>query len=82
MDLRLAYPDGPRDCESMAYDPAGKQILLLSKRDKPARLYAVDLETALTEGDAELKFLGTISKLRPPSSSDRFHWGCEKHCFS
>lgn len=73
--LTLTYPDGPRDCESMAYDPVGEQILLLSKRDKPARLYAVDLETALTEGDVELKFLGTISKLRPPSSSDRFHWG-------
>ncbi len=49
--LTLTYPDGPRDCESMAYDPIGKQILLLSKRDKPPRLYAVDLETALAEGD-------------------------------
>jgi len=73
--LTLTYPDGPRDCESMAYDPVGKQILLLSKRDKPARLYAVDLETALTQGDTELKFLGTIAMLRPPSSSDRVHWG-------
>jgi len=73
--LSLTYPDGPRDCESMAYDPAGNQILLLSKRDKPARLYAVDLETALTEANAELKFLGTIATLRPPTSKDRFHWG-------
>ena len=30
--LRLTYPDGPRDCESMAYDPIGKQILFLTKR--------------------------------------------------
>ena len=73
--LRLTYPDGPRDCESMAYDPVGDQILFLSKRDKPARLYAVDLETALTEASAELKFLGSIAKLRPPTSNDRFHWG-------
>lgn len=73
--LSLTYPDGPRDCEAMAYDPQGDQILLLTKRDKPARLYAVDLETALTEAKAELKFLGTITKLRPPTSSDRFHWG-------
>ena len=73
--VRLRYPDGPRDCESMAYDPVGKQILLLSKRDKPARLYAVDLETALTESKAELKFLGAIAKLRPPTSRDRFRWG-------
>ena len=73
--VTLRYPDGPRDCESMAYDPVGNQILLLSKRDKPARLYAIDLETALTEGNAELKFLGPITRLRPPTSRDRFRWG-------
>ena len=73
--LDLTYPDGPRDCESMSYDPVGKQILLLSKRDKPPRLYAVDLETALTQQSAELEFLGTTSALRPPTRRDRAHWG-------
>ena len=73
--LELTYPDGPRDCESMAYDPIDQQILLLSKRDKPPRLYAVDLETALNQASAELKFLGTTSALRPPTSADRGHWG-------
>jgi hypothetical protein len=72
--LDLTYPDGPRDCESMAYDPVGDQILFLSKRDKPPRLYSVDLETALTHNQAELKFLGTTSALRPPTSRDRIHW--------
>jgi hypothetical protein len=73
--LSLTYPDGPRDCESMAYDPSSKQILLLSKRDKPPRLYSIDLETALANDQAELKFLGTISRLRPPSPADRGNWG-------
>ncbi|MFC1777014.1 hypothetical protein ACFL3I_06710 [Pseudomonadota bacterium] len=73
--LELTYPDGPRDCESMAYDPIGKQILLLSKRDKPPRLYAVDLETALTQESAELKFLGKTSTLRPPTPADRARFG-------
>ena len=72
--LALTYPDGPRDCESMAYDPVGQQILLLSKRDKPPRLYAVDLETALTQETAELEFLGTTSLLRPPTSRDQRKW--------
>ncbi|MDX2428894.1 MAG: hypothetical protein QNK22_09400 [Xanthomonadales bacterium] len=72
--LTLKYPDGPRDCEAMAYDPIGRQILFLTKRDKPSRLYALDLETALTKVHAELKFLGTIAKLRPPTSKDRIHW--------
>ena len=73
--LSLTYPDGPRDCESMAYDPIANQILLLSKRDKPPRLYAVDLETALTQQQAELRFLGTTSALRRPTPRDRAHWG-------
>ena len=73
--LNLEYPDKARDCESMAYDPVGKQLLFLTKRDKPSRLYGVDLETALNEANAELRFLGTIAKLRPPTSKDRFHWG-------
>jgi hypothetical protein len=73
--LELTYPDGPRDCESMAYDPIGKQILLISKRDKPPRLYAVDIETALTEKSAELKFLGKISILRPPTPANHSQFG-------
>lgn len=73
--LYLTYPDGPRDCESMAYDPVGKRLLLLSKRDKPPRLYGVDLDTALTQTSAELEFLGNTSALRPPSIRDRTKWG-------
>ena len=41
--LELAYPDGPRDCEAMAFDPSSRQILLMTKRDKPPRLYGVDV---------------------------------------
>lgn len=73
--LNLTYPDGPRDCESLAYDPVDNQLLLLSKRDKPPRLYAIDLETALAQNQAELRFLGTTSALRPPTIRDRAHWG-------
>ena len=73
--ISLTYPDGPRDCESMAYDPIGKQILLLSKRDKPPRLYSIDLETALSNEQATLKYLGNTSALRSPTRSDRHRWG-------
>ena len=73
--LDLTYPDGARDCESMSYDPVDNQILLLSKRDKPARLYAIDLETALSDDETELKFLGSVSPYRPPTVADRAKWG-------
>jgi hypothetical protein len=73
--LKLTYPDGPRDCESLAYDPVGNQILLLSKRDKPPRLYAVDLETALSKKKAKLKYLGETAILRPPTVKNRAQFG-------
>jgi hypothetical protein len=73
--LNLTYPDGPRDCEAMAYDPVDNRILLLSKRDKPPRLYAIGLEAALTRDQAELEFLGTTHPLRPPTLQDRARWG-------
>jgi hypothetical protein len=41
--LRFRYPDGPRDAEGMAVDHRDRQLLVLSKRDRPARLYGVPL---------------------------------------
>jgi len=72
--LDLTYPDGPRDSESLAYDPVSKRLLILSQRDKPAHLYALDLAAALTQSQLELTFLGTIATLRPPSIEDRTIW--------
>ena len=68
--LELRYPDGPRDCEALAYDPVSGMILLLTKRDKPARLYGVDSARAMEASDLELEFLGTVHPLRPPSRDD------------
>lgn len=44
--LRLRYPDGPRDCESVAVDAAEGAIYLLTKRDLPPRLYRAPLADA------------------------------------
>ncbi len=68
--VRLSYPDGPRDCESMAYDPASGQLLLLSKRDVPPRLYAVDAVAAQQQAELTLEFLGEVPSLRPPQPMD------------
>jgi hypothetical protein len=42
--IRLRYPDGPRDVESVAVDPITQTVLLLSKREMPARLYSLPLD--------------------------------------
>jgi len=67
---RVSYPDGPRDVESAAWDAAGRQILLLSKRDQPPRLYGVPLDRALAEDAVEAEFLGELAGLRPPTQWD------------
>ncbi len=47
--LALRFPDGPRDCEAVAFDPLDERIYLLSKRDQPPRLYSLDAAEALTQ---------------------------------
>ena len=68
--LKLRYPDGPRDVESVAYDPAGDRLLLLSKRDRPPRLYEIDAAAALQAPEATAGFVGEVPGLRPPARAD------------
>ena len=73
--IELTYPDGARDCESIAYDPVEQEILFLTKRDKPGRLYSIPLQVAMTEKKAELSFVGEMAELRKPTLDDRVKWG-------
>ena len=73
--ISLRYPDGPRDAESIAWDPQGQQLLILSKRDNPPRLYGLDRATALSAREADLRFLGEVTGLRPPTEEDRDRFG-------
>jgi hypothetical protein len=65
--LKVRYPDGPRDVESVAYDPASDMILFLTKRDNPPRLYGIPLDLALWEEEVEAVFLAEVPGFRPPS---------------
>ena len=68
--LDVRYPDGPRDVESIAWDPHSDMILFLSKRDAPPRLYGIPRDLALVETELEADFLGEIAPLPPPTRSD------------
>ena len=68
--LTLKYTDGPRDCESVAYDPSSDSILLLSKRDIPPRLYSIPLEKALEEEELVARFLTEVPGFRSPTKMD------------
>ena len=43
---RFRFEDGPRDAEGLAVDAATKQILVVSKRNVPAEVYALPLRNA------------------------------------
>lgn len=68
--LKLRYPDGPRDCEAMSYDPSSGQVLFLTKRDHPPRLYAIGREQMMEASEATLEFLGEVPGFREPTAAD------------
>lgn len=68
--LDVRYEDGPRDVESLAYDPVSDMILFLSKRDKPPRLYGIPRDLALVKDELTAEFLGEVPGFRPPTRSD------------
>ena len=69
--LRLTYPDGPRDCESLAVDAAERAIYLLSKRDPVPRLYRVDLPRPLRNAELTARFLGEAGRLPQPTAAQK-----------
>ena len=44
--VEFSYPDGPRDSEAVAVDPATERVLILSKRTFPNELYWVPLRVS------------------------------------
>ena len=66
--LAITLPDGARDIEGVAVDPLSREILLLSKRDQPPRLYALDWPSG--SGKAVARRLGTVNTLPPPTAAD------------
>lgn len=69
--MRLTYEDGPRDCESVAVDVAGRAIYLLSKRDDTPQLYRVNLPTG-QPGNAVVvaRKVGLVPHIPEPSVAE------------
>ncbi len=77
--IDFRYPEGPRDAEGLAID--GDRALILTKRDLPPVLYAVDLDPE-ESGVIEAELLGPVVTLPAPNQLDRefaprsnnWHW--------
>jgi hypothetical protein len=64
--IAFRWPDGPRDCEAVAVDAQGGQILLFSKKRQPPELFALPLRppgTALQTA----QLLGPLTGVPQPS---------------
>ena len=63
--IRFRYPGGPRDAEAVAVDVAEERVLVVSKRDLPARVYALPLR-ASGEDIIEAEQVAALTTLPPP----------------
>ena len=54
------WPDGARDCEAVAVDPATGEVLLVSKKRQPPELFSVPLRPA-GEAPQVARLLGTLA---------------------
>lgn len=62
--IELIYPDGPRDAEALLFDERTKELIIVTKRDAEARVYAISLKSINFKGQNQLQFIGTL-KLEP-----------------
>ena len=71
--LHLRFPDGPRDCESLAIDVKERAVYLLSKRDLVPRLYRASLPAKLSNSsEVVAEFVGPTPELARPTGADAF----------
>lgn len=71
--LPFRFADGPRDCEAVAVDPIRGDILLLSKRDVPARLYRLawpEDRPTLDDPPRVAEFVATLETIPQPTRTD------------
>ena len=65
----FSYPGGPRDAEAIAVDVENESVLVLTKRDIPARLYSVPLQPDSKKRQVATR-LGVIGGLPQATAMD------------
>jgi len=68
--IRVTFPDGPRDCEAVAVDPLNQSILLLSKRSIPAVLYTIPLLAEAHDKPLVAERMGSVTSIPQPTTQD------------
>ena len=69
--INFIYEDGPRDCEAVAVDVRERAVYLLTKRDRPNRLYRLPLAAAPADQPAVAHFIGHAWEFPQPDVLQR-----------
>jgi hypothetical protein len=69
--VNFVYEDGPRDCEAVAVDPHERAVYLLTKRDRPNRIYRLPLTAATADQPAVARYLGNAWGFPQPDALQR-----------
>ena len=67
--IRVRFEDGARDCESVGVDLTTRSILLLTKRDRPPRLYSIPLDPESENKVTVARLLGPVPHIPQPSAA-------------
>jgi hypothetical protein len=59
-EFRLSYPDGPHNAEAMFVDPVERELCIVTKEKKQARLYCVPLDALTTGSTVKLTKAATL----------------------
>ena len=68
--LDLRYPDGPRDAEGLAVDPLSGDILIMSKRERPPKMYRVAMPIAAPTATVTAEIIGPVLHIPKPTAVD------------
>jgi uncharacterized protein YjiK len=67
--INFKWPDGARDCEASAVDPAKNEVLLISKKRVPPEVFRVPLHPA-DGGVQTAELVATLSDISQPSQEE------------
>jgi hypothetical protein len=69
--IDFTYPDRNHDAEGVAVDPVNNEVLILTKRDEPPRLFALPLKATSSSQLAVARQVAIIDRIPPPTIEDR-----------
>ena len=59
-EIRVHYPNGPANCEALAYDPWREEFVLATKESLRSRIFSVGFDTTRAQQQATARLIGNV----------------------